>query len=107
MSRAFLITLERLAFMTVLVISRMIDSMRLEMTDSRMGSKLSTVAPRARTAESAASVIFLAPPSLGPGRCRMICDHAICDAMIYASPCQRKRDGNDREPAGPHPGRRR
>jgi hypothetical protein len=35
-------TLERLAFMTVLVISRMIDSIRLEITDSRMGSKVST-----------------------------------------------------------------
>src|SRR6476646_1307807 len=45
MSRAFLMTLERLAFITVLVISRMIDSIRLEITDSRMGSKVSTVGP--------------------------------------------------------------
>src|SRR5258707_2472575 len=41
MSRAFLMTLERLAFITVLVISRMIDSIRLDSTDSRIGSKLS------------------------------------------------------------------
>lgn len=38
MSRAFLMTLERLAFMTVLVISRMIDSKRFESTASRTGS---------------------------------------------------------------------
>src|SRR5512145_494693 len=40
MSRAFLITLDRLAFMTVLVISRMMDSNRFDRTASRIGSKL-------------------------------------------------------------------
>src|SRR5258706_15972767 len=49
MSRAFLITLERLAFITVLVISRMIDSIRLDSTDSRIGSKLSALGDRAPT----------------------------------------------------------
>src|ERR1700674_3565459 len=39
MSRAFLMTLERLAFMTVLVISRMMDSIRLDSTARRIGSK--------------------------------------------------------------------
>src|SRR3954462_9635961 len=43
MSRAFLITLERLAFMTVLVISRMIDSKRLESTANSTGSKSATL----------------------------------------------------------------
>src|SRR5437868_5430558 len=47
MSRAFLMTLERLAFITVLVISRMIDSIRLDSTDSRIGSKLSALRDRA------------------------------------------------------------
>src|SRR6185369_5418815 len=49
MSRAFLMTLERLAFITVLVISRMIDSIRLDSTDSRIGSKLSALRDRALT----------------------------------------------------------
>src|SRR5215470_4211476 len=47
MSRAFLITLDRLAFITVLVISRMIDSIRLDSTESRIGSKLSALRDRA------------------------------------------------------------
>src|SRR5258706_16377065 len=47
MSRAFFMTLERLAFITVLVISRMIDSIRLDSTDSRIGSKLSALRDRA------------------------------------------------------------
>ena len=45
MSRAFLMTLDRLAFMTVLVISRMIDSKRLDSTASRIGSNSMDLAP--------------------------------------------------------------
>ena len=47
MSRAFLMTAERLAFMTVLVISRMMASKRLASTDMRKGSMRVCAAPAA------------------------------------------------------------
>ena len=107
MSRAFLMTLERLAFMTVLVISRMIDSIRLEMTDSRMGSKVSTVGPAAarrrarngfgcRMRGSGLSAIHRFPDLPNPRKparnsfliAAGNCDHATCDAMVHANHCQ-------------------
>src|SRR4051812_33786550 len=48
MSRAFLITLDRLAFMTVLVISRMMDSKRFDKTASSTGSKSAALRESAR-----------------------------------------------------------
>jgi hypothetical protein len=59
MSRAFLITLDRLAFMTVLVISRMIDSNRFDRTASKIGSKSAAAVRTAPPSAILASRIYL------------------------------------------------
>src|SRR5258708_4451202 len=81
MSRAFLMTLERLAFITVLVISRMIDSIRLDSTDSRIGSKLSALMDRPPAGLALTLVAKLmggassSASSGGYGKSARCCDH--------------------------------
>ena len=77
MSRAFLMTLDRLAFMTVLVISRMIDSNRFDRTASRIGSKVSTVG-----AAAVAAMEWVAAACAAAGSARFI---AFPTSLIPAS----------------------
>ncbi len=63
MSRAFLMTLDRLAFMTVLVISRMINSKRLESTASSTGSNDIDASHPAPPSKSSPGDVAIQPPN--------------------------------------------